>query len=122
MWLQRSRVSWLKEGDKNTSYFHKKASGRRRQNHISKIKNSEGSTVDDEEGIAQIFNQYFMDLFSSNGAPNMDRVVAAVDNKIDEHMKADLSKPYSKEEVFFSLSQIHPSKAPGPDGMPALFY
>lgn len=41
-WHQRSQVAWLKSGDRNTSFFHSKATNRRRKNRIDKIKDDRG--------------------------------------------------------------------------------
>ena len=43
MWLQRSRVNWLKEGDRNTQFFHAKAIWRARKNRIQKLEDTHGT-------------------------------------------------------------------------------
>jgi hypothetical protein len=42
LWLQRSRIAWLKEGDRNTHFFHQKAIWRARRNKIKKLRDDEG--------------------------------------------------------------------------------
>ena len=37
-WSQKARLKWLKEGDKNTGYFHATVTGRRKVNRISVLK------------------------------------------------------------------------------------
>ncbi|XP_074336431.1 uncharacterized protein LOC141673577 [Apium graveolens] len=45
-WRQRSKQLWLQTGDKNSKYFHKIASGRRRNNHIQRLQDGNGNWLD----------------------------------------------------------------------------
>ena len=42
LWLQRSRVTCLKEGDRNTEFFHSRSVWRARNNKIKKLKDEDG--------------------------------------------------------------------------------
>lgn len=65
MWQQRSKITWLKDGDRNTSYFHNKASVRRKKNHIQRIKDDAGNWQ--EAGNRDnVLIDYFTNLFSSS--------------------------------------------------------
>lgn len=57
-WKQRSRAVWLKEGDRNTKYFHAKALARRKKNKIHGIEDENGDWIEDVE-VVKIFYKYF---------------------------------------------------------------
>jgi hypothetical protein len=59
MWKQRSRIVWLREGDKNTEFFHRKATWRRKKNKIAKLRREDGSWAESTEDIHKEINKFF---------------------------------------------------------------
>ena len=48
-WLQRYKDSEIKDGDRNTRYYHAKVNGRRRKNRIVSLEQEEGIVEGDEK-------------------------------------------------------------------------
>ena len=52
----------------------------------------------------------------------MGPVLQLIQARVPDHSASHLSRPFSKVELHHALFQMHPTKAPGPDGKPALFF
>ena len=59
MWMQRSRIAWIREGDRNTNFFHNKAVWRARKNKVKQIIDEDGVMHTEQEVMGQIVNNYF---------------------------------------------------------------
>ncbi|KAL5549549.1 hypothetical protein UlMin_004780 [Ulmus minor] len=123
-WKQRSRTDWLKHGDRNSKFFHHKASERRKKNLVEGLKNMEGEWCTGINNISNVVTAYFDKLFSSSSPSllDMDSVFSCVKPKVSQRMNEHLSRPFTGEEIRTALTDIPPTKAPRPDGMPGLFF
>jgi hypothetical protein len=70
-WKQRSRINWIREEDANTKFFHLRANGRRRKNHIPTILGQMG-IVSDHGEKAEILLQHFTGLMGSRVPADVD--------------------------------------------------
>jgi hypothetical protein len=122
LWMQRSRVTWLREGDRNTRFFHQKAIWRARKNKIKKLKDNEGIWKDSPTDMERMANSYFKDIFSRDPSLNSDLLIGMTQEKVSAEMNDALCQDFTDEEIGDAMFQIGPLKAPGVDGFPARFY
>ncbi|GKV13708.1 hypothetical protein SLEP1_g24695 [Rubroshorea leprosula] len=121
-WKQSSKIQWLKERDKNTSFFHTRASERRKKNVITELQDERGQIVSDQRGLEQIALHYFQGLFTSEAQTDPSHILQQIHKQVSSTQTTALDRRYTEEEVLLALKQIHSSKAPGPDGMNAGFF
>ena len=68
VWLkQRSRVLWLRSGDRNTGYFQAQAAQRRHINHISSLNRVDGSVCNSIDDINQEVHSFYQHLYLPQG-------------------------------------------------------
>lgn len=105
MWKQRSRTEWLKEGDKNTRYFHCRANQRNRRNYIAGLEDDAGTRWEDKGRIGGLLEDYFNSLFSTSHASDFDDILSVIQPAILEEMNDVLTQEFTTEEIQHPLSK-----------------
>ncbi|KAJ9678521.1 hypothetical protein PVL29_020644 [Vitis rotundifolia] len=119
-WRQLSREIWLKEGDRNTGFFHRMASAHHRNNSLERIKiNGEWFLEEQEirEGIANAFKNFL----SEDTGWKAD--IGRLQLDLISHQEAEnLERPFIEDEIHAALMEMNEDKAPGPDGFTLAFW
>jgi hypothetical protein len=118
-WRQRSRITWIREGDANTKFFHLRANGRQRKNHIPSLNGPAGVVTKHEEKEALLL-QHFRGLMGTSTAADVDLNWEALN--INSADLSHLDAPFSLEQLKGAVNDLHAEKAPGPDGFIGGFF
>lgn len=124
-WRQKSRETWLDAGDSNSNFFHASTENRRGVNRILRAIKEDGSIVVKLEEVAKESANYFREIFNNwegLNLANQAEMLSCILNKIIESQNINLTAKFFETKIHSNLSQLHPDKAPGPDGFPASFY
>ena len=64
LWRQKSRIKWLREGERNTKFFHQTMIQHRQRNRILSIRDKNGERIIEQEGIEQVLMEYHKDILT----------------------------------------------------------
>lgn len=119
-WRQKSRVTWLKEGDRNTSFFHFVSKIRRSKNHISRIQVND-QVIENPSLIKDAIRNHFHSFFTSD---HVQRPKLKCPNLVKLSMKEkdELESSFTEAEIWEVIKNFDGDKAPGPDGFNFTFF
>lgn len=111
---QKSRQTWLKEGDRNTSYFHNALKIHNRRNFINSVKTPFGvvETVEEvKKAVHDHFASFLKESNSSRSVPE-DRIF----NRLNAHERDMLEDLFTESEVKAAIWSCDEGKRAGPNG------
>ncbi|PSS08274.1 Endonuclease [Actinidia chinensis var. chinensis] len=114
LWRQKSRVNWIKLGDKNTRFFQASAAARYWKNFIGSVE-VEGTWLEEPLDIKTASVNFFSKLFNEEEwqRPKLEGDLLL---SLDEDAIDSLESPFLEEEVVQAVKECDNLKAPGPDG------
>ncbi|KAL5555562.1 hypothetical protein UlMin_037798 [Ulmus minor] len=121
-WFQKSRVQWDLNGDRCTKFFFISTLVRRKHNRIEKILLDDGVWAESRDEIGFAFMNRFYDIYGADSLPvgvDLSQLVSPTISHADNLNLVAIPGSEEIREVVFCMGSF---KAPGPDGMPALFY
>jgi len=123
LWFQKARVERIRDGDRNTKYFHTATIIRRRNNRVNALRDCHGNWCTDERQIKEIIVNHFQQLFTEDMSEQQrvsHNIPGFLALRLEQRNR--LSAQFTEEDVHQAVKVMDPFKAPGPDGYQVFFF
>nr|XP_027090405.1 uncharacterized protein LOC113711437 [Coffea arabica] len=121
-WQQKSRIKWLKDGDRNSRYFHSVVAKHRQWSVIHRIKSSDREWLESAADIEGEATTFFRRLFTAESPSESFDALDVIPKLITSQDNAMLEEVPSKEEVKSVVFAMDGESAAGPDGFSGKFF
>jgi hypothetical protein len=119
-WRQKSRIKWLKEGDKCTKLFHLMANSSKRYNTIESLRIN-GSLSSNLAAIRDHAVNFYESMFAEN-KPWRSRLDDLLFESLSVDEASSIEAPFLEKEVKDVILGMNGNKAPGLDGFSLAFF
>ena len=107
VWKQKSRKIWLKEGDRNSKFFHLSMIIRRRRNSIDVVRNQSGLWITEKKEINEFFLENFKQVFTEEEvdfpADLENLIQPSIPNEENTEM-CTTTTPHEIKKAFFEMA------------------
>jgi len=118
-------VQWLKEGERNTKFFHRSTLENRAHNRISSIKDEGGQLLSTHEEIEAVLVQHFRGIVKetiSNREPSIKDLTRHIPRLVSREDTFNLNRLVTEEEISEVLKEMQNGKAQGPNSFNVDFF
>ena len=122
LWFQKSREKWIKDGERNTCFFHTSTLVKRSANFINCLKDTQGSLIWDVGQMKEMVRNFYVDLFQAKDKIDASGIIFKKFTALFDEAKDVLNRSFTAYEIRNALFDMDPYKAPGPNGLHACFY
>lgn len=99
---QKARIRWLKEGDRNTKFFHQYVSKRHLRNRILSVVDSSGNQITEPQLVQQHFVEHFHDFLKPRmelDTPQVSEIREVIRTQLNDDQISFLARPVSDLEI-----------------------
>nr|GEW38227.1 RNA-directed DNA polymerase, eukaryota [Tanacetum cinerariifolium] len=113
-YVQKSKIKWAIEGDKNLKFFHGIINKKRSQLSIRRVF-VDGDWNTDPEVVKDVFKDHFATRFKQPAHGRL-KLNILFPNRLSTYQVADMDRSVSRDEIRVAVWNYGENKSPGPDG------
>ncbi|XP_042487646.1 uncharacterized protein LOC122067871 [Macadamia integrifolia] len=122
LWLQKSKVRWLKEGDRCSRFFHVMTRIKRSKNTIRCITTEDGVDISDRDQMGSYLAEFYETFHKKVELEDHPQIFNYIPRILQDSDQEMLDAIPSEDVIKRAMWDLDPDSSPSPDGLTGVFF